>query len=253
MRTPPIPLVSSTLLVLWGCASTAPELKTADYYFERGVKLMEKKNCLEAVEEFQRVVTNFPGSSLVPEAQYQLAEAHYCLKDYVQAVFEYERLMNTYPSSDWVDDAQYQIAEAYFKQLRRAELDQNETYQALTNFRRFIEDNPDSPLVEVARERIVECRTTLAKKRYLAARLYQKQKHYEASIITYNDVLRDFPDTPYYYETIARLGEIDLVQGRVAEARARWQEVLRDAEDPKLLKQIKKQLQELELQESGEK
>ena len=240
-------------VIFYGCAASVPELKSADYYFERGTKAMSKKRCLEAVEEFQRVVTNFPGSSLVPEAQFQLSEAHYCLKDFVQAVFEYERLINTYPSSDRVDDAQYRIAEAYYNQLRRAELDQNETYQALTNFRRFIDDNPDSPLVEVARERIVEARSVLAKKRFLAARLYQKQKHYEAAIITYKDVMRDFPDTPYYAKSLARLGEIDLKQGKPSEARAKWREVLELTEDPKLLKRVEKQLLELELQEPGEK
>ena len=246
-------LLRITLLVslglLYSCAGKVPKLKTADYYFERGIQAMQKKRCLEAVEEFQRVVTNFPGSSLVPDAQYQLAEAHYCLKDYVQAVFEYARLMNTYPSSDRVDDAQYRIAEAFFKQLRRAELDQNETYQALINFRRFIEDNPDSPLVETARTAIVECRSVLAKKRYLSARLYHRQKHYEAATITYKDVLRDFPDTPSYSATLVRLGEIDLVQERPAEARAKWLEARDITEDPKLVKRVDKLLQELDAEE----
>ena len=118
---------------------------------------------------------------------------------------------------------------------------------------KFIDDNPDSPLVEVARGRIVEARSVLAKKRFLAARLYQKQKHYEAAIITYKDVMRDFPDTPYYAESLANLGDIDLKQGKAAEALSKWQEVLEITEDPKLLKRVEKQLLELKLQESGEK
>jgi outer membrane protein assembly factor BamD len=234
------------LLALWGCSSSVPTLKKAEYYFERGQTALEKKRCLKAIEEFQRVVTNFPGSSMVPHAQYYLAEAHYCNKDYVQAVFEYERLLNTYPSSEWVDDAQFRIAEAYYNQLRRVELDQQETYESLTHFRRFIDDNPSSPLVEVARERIVECRTLLAEKRYLAAQLYHKQKRLEAAAITYRDILRDFPDTPYYYETLAQLGKIAHKRDNPKEARIYWVEVQRDCEDEKLVTQVEKLLSQLE-------
>lgn len=240
-----IPL-SALLALLWSCSSSVPTLNKAEFYFERGQQALGKERCVKAIEEFQRVVTNFPGSSLVPDAQYYLAEAHYCSEDYVQAVFEYERLVNTYPSCEWVDDAQYRIAEAYFKQLRRAELDQQETYEALNYFRRFIEDNPDSPLVAVARERIVECRTRLAEKRYLGARLYHEQGHLEAAAITYRDLLRDFPDTPYYYETLTRLGEIAHSDEEHKEARTYWAEVERDSEDEKLVRQVKKLLDELE-------
>ena len=238
--------IGALLTLLWGCSSSVPTLKKAEYYFERGQLALGKERCAKAIEEFQRLVTNFPGSSLVPDAQFYLAEAHYCSEDYVQAVFEYERLMNTYPSCKWIDDAQFRIAEAYYEQLRRAELDQQETYESLNYFRRFIDDNPDSPLVAVARERIVECRTRLAQKRYLGAQLYHKQGHLEAAAITYRDLLRDFPDTPYYYETLVRLGEIAHKRKDLKEARTYWAEVERDGEDEKLVQQVKKLLDELE-------
>ena len=233
-------------LLLLGCGSSAPELKTADHYFEQGMAALDKKRCLKAMEEFQRVVTNFPGSSRVPDAQYYLAEAHYCSKDYLQAVFEYERLLNTYPSSQWADEAQFQIAEAYYKQLRRAELDQTETAQALSNYRRFIDEHPDSDLIDKARERIIDCRSRLAKKRFLGARLYQRQKHYDAAIITYKDLIRDFPETPYFAEALARLGEIALAQGNPNEARTYWREAVQATEDPKLQKRVEEKLTELD-------
>ncbi len=233
------------MVLLWGCSSTVPTLKKAEYYYERGMEALEKKRCLKAIEEFQRVVTTFPGSFLVPDAQFHLAEAHYCNKDYVQAVFEYERLLNTYPTSKWVDDAQFQIAEAYYNQLRRAELDQQETLESLTHFRRFIDENPDSPLVEVARQRIVECRGRLAKKRYLAGRLYQNQGYLESALITYRDVLREFPDTPWYYETLLSMGEISHKQKKPMKARAYWMEAHRDSADEKLKKKAGKLLEKL--------
>ena len=89
-------------LLLVACAGKGtPQLRGADYYFEEGVKDFERRRYLEAVESFQRVVSNFPGYARVAEAQYRLAESYYKLEEFVNAVFEYERLVDTYPSSPW--------------------------------------------------------------------------------------------------------------------------------------------------------
>ena len=234
------------LLFLWGCSSSVPTLKKADYYFEQGMKALEKKRCLKAIEEFERVVNNYPGSSLVADAQYYLGEAHFCNHDYVQAVFEYQRLLDIYPSSQWADKAQFQIGESFYKQLRRSELDQKETYESLTYFRQFIDDNPDSPMVSLARERIVECRSRLAKKQYLAARLYHKQGHLESALITYKEVLLNFPDTPWYCETLMQMGAVARSQENPTQARVYWKEVLQECSDERLKKKVKEQLDKLE-------
>ena len=160
------------------------------------MEALERKRYLRAVEMFQRVVSNFPGSALVAEAQFHLAEAYFGMEDFVNAVFEYQRLVDSYPHSDYVERAQFQIAESHFMQMRSPEHDQKETYEALTHFRRFIEDNPESPLLEEVRSRIVSCRSQLAKKQYLAGLFYQKQGYPEAARICYEDLLLTYPDTP---------------------------------------------------------
>ena len=238
--------ISSVLLN--GCASSTPDrLKGAESYFEEGVKALEKKRCLEATEKFQRLVNNFPGSQLVPDAQYYLAEAYFCSEDYVNAIFEYQRLLDTYPSSQWLDDAQFKIGESYYQQLRRAELDQKETFEALNYFRYFIDDNPDSPLVETARQRIVDCRSRLAKKQYLNGFLYQRQGFLEAATITYDDVLRNYSDTSWYYQTLLRMGEIALAQQDLEKARFYWEEVQQRSDDEELQKEAGKKLEELQV------
>ena len=193
-------LAFSLALCIAACASTPPEkLQGADYYFEEGQKAMEKNRCLEASEHFKRLVSNFPGSRLVAEAQFLLAEAHFCNRDWVNAAFEYQRIVDIYPSSEWAVEAQFKVGESHFKQLRRPELDQKETFEALTAFRNFIEDNPDAPLVEQARRRIAECRSRLAQKEYLSGRLYHKQGYFDAAKMIYEEVLREYPDVGEWY------------------------------------------------------
>ncbi len=229
----------------WGCSSKqATTLKGDEVYFAEGQKALQKKRYLEAVEKFQRLVSNYPGSPLVADAQYYLAEAYFRSEDYVNAVFEYQRLVDAYPASQWLDEAQFQIAESYFRQRRRPELDQKETDEALTHFRLFLEDHPDSPLVEEARQRIAACRGQLAHKIYLNARLYHRQGYLEAAAMIYQQVMQDFPDTEWYYEALAQLGEVALEKKDPAQARSCWEEVARDTEDEELRARVKKRLAE---------
>ncbi len=239
-------ILLAALFLVPGCAGKGPPaLKGADFYFEEGRRDFERHRYMQAVESFQRIVSNFPGHARVAEAQYYLAESYFGMQEYVNAAFEYERLVDTYPSSKWRDDAQFKIGESYFEQSRRAALDQSETYEALNAFRRFIEDNPGSPLVATARERIEEGRGRLAKKQFLAAQLYHRQGHLKAARLTYEQMINAYPETSWYWQGLAQLGRVARQQGETAEARGHWQEVLQGAEDKQLLKQVKEWVAEL--------
>jgi outer membrane protein assembly factor BamD len=247
MRNPYVlPILLGTVCLL-GCASSRPpRLEEAETYYQEGLTALKKKRCLDAVEKLQRVVSNFSGSRIVADAQYYLAEAQFCSKDYVNAVFEYQRLIDTYPASEWIDEAQYQIAESYFQQLRRPELDQKETREALNYFRYFLEDNPASPLAEQARQRVVECRSRLARKQYLNGELYQRQGYLDAAVMAYDEVVRSYSDTPTYYHTLLRLGEIAQARGDEAAARGHWEEALKDSEEAEVRAQAQERLAKLQ-------
>ena len=238
-------LTAATLNSCGGSGVT--ELKKADFYFGQGMKDLERGRCTEAIEHLQRVVSNFPGAPIVAEAQFHLAEAHFCVKDYVTAAFEYQRVLDVYPSSTWVERAQFNLGECYFNQLRRPELDQKETFEALTYFRQFIEDNPSSPFVEEARQRVRDCRGRLAKKEFLNADLYFKQGFVESAELTFKQVLRNYSDTPiWYYSAIARLGDIAFERDDYKLARSYWDEALSSgAVDEKLEDHIRKKIDQL--------
>ena len=229
-----------------GCAGKKdPEqLQGAGFYYDKGMEDFEKGRYLRAVDNFQRVLSNYPGFAEVAEAQYHLAESFFHLEEYVSAVFEYERLVDTYPSSARLVEAQYKIGESYFEQSRRAELDQAETYQALAAYRRFIEDNPGSELVADANGRIRECRGRLAEKDFLAARLYHRQGHLDAAKMTYEQMVRAYPDTDWYWQGLARIGRIHSRQGRPDEAQALWDEVLSGSGDEDLLEDVREWIAE---------
>jgi outer membrane protein assembly factor BamD len=231
-------LVLAALLMACGGEKAAP-LRGVDYFYGEGDKAFERKRYQDAIEHYRRVVSNFPGSSRVADAQYYLAECHFRVKDYVNASFEYQRLVDAYPSSEWAATAKFQVGESYFLQRRRSELDQKETLEAIMQFRNFLEDFPDSPLGEKAAARIVECRARLAKKEFDGARLYESQNYMEAAKITYEATMRSYPDTRWYYESKTRLGLIAQEEGNLAAARLHWTEVIAEAGEEQLKEQVR--------------
>lgn len=239
---------SCLALVLSGCArgGGAGSLRGVDHFYGECERQLERRHHLEAVENCQRVVSNFPGSALVVDAQFLLAEAYFRMEDYVNAVFEYQRLVDSYPHSPRADQAQFRVGESYYRQARRAELDQGETYEALAHFRRFLDDRPDSPLVKEAEERITACRNRLASKEFFSAELYENQGHQEAARITYEELLRSFPDTRWYLEARAQLGQIARRDGDMDRARLHWTEVVEQTDDDELRRRAETWLSELE-------
>lgn len=241
----------AVLLLAPACArqGRVTSLEGADYFYGECQRHLESGRHLEAIENCQRVVSNFPGSALVADAQYALAEAYFGMEDHVSAVFEYQRLVDSYPSSQWATRAQFQIGESYYQQMRRAELDQTETYQALISFRRFVDDNPGSSLVAEAEARIATCRERIGKKAYLSARLYHEQGYLEAARITYGDVLKSYPDTRWYDEARAQLGDIARQEGKPDDAQGHWRAVIEATDDEELRARVKVWLAELEAPE----
>ena len=230
-------------LALTGCAArSVPEVHGPQYFYDKGQTALDKKRYMEAVENFQRLVSNFPGSALVSDAQYFLAESYFGMEDFVNAVFEYQRLTDTYPTSQWADESAFAIGESYYQQRRRPELDQAETYEALTAYRRFVEDHRDSPMVTTAEQRIIDCRERLAHKEFLSAGLYHRQGHLDAARMGYDQLMLTFPDTDWYWQGLAQLGVLELAEGGGEAARLHWQQVLDNAQDEELRSQVQKWL-----------
>ena len=192
-----------------GCASKMKEKELtmdAHFYFNRGLVEMKKKDYPKAIGDFQTVVESFSGSEIVDEALFNLAEAHFKNEDYLTAAYEYERVYVDYPSSDYAAQAQYKKALSYFMESPKASLDQENTRLAIDEFNRFIENYPNNSLVADAQSKIEELREKLAYKDYLAAQLYFKMKYWDAAIIYYQSVIKEYPRSTWVDDSQLGIG-----------------------------------------------
>lgn len=229
-------LVAIALAVgLAGCASSEADLavlasNSDQVIWEAGQKAKEKKQWENARQHFRRIIDAFPQSQYAPEARISLGDAYFNEggdANYILAVSAYRDFVTLYPSHPKADYAQFQTAESYFKRRHGPDRDQTPTLEALNEYDRLLESYPRSALVDSAKERIRDCRQSLARAEFLAGYFYQRtRKACRAAVGRYEGILSEFPDYDELDEVLFRLGECLVNMARYAEALPHLQRLL---------------------------
>jgi outer membrane protein assembly factor BamD len=232
------------IAIVLSCSS--PGVKnaaTAEEQFLLAKKELDKKHYLRAIEGFQKAVFNFPGATVVDTAQYYLALSYYENKEYELAAAEFQRLTINYPQSDYTDDAKYYSGLCYFRNTPgNYALDQEDLKQAIAAMEDFIIDSPDSPLLEDAKNIILQAKTELAHKEYENGILYFKLEDYRAALIYFQMVIDDYTDTEYATKAIFKMAEIAYKQKKYIEAQEKYNNFLTLYPSDKLAPKAKEHL-----------
>lgn len=186
-----------TLLFLFACGSGVRKQDLGpDAYFEYAKKKFDDGDYVEAITDFTVIVLKFSGNPVVDDAQYYLAESHFKEGEHIIAVAEYNKLLSDYPQSEYRVLAQFKRGMAFYEMSPRPELDQEYTRKAIRSFQEFVEENPGHELTSKAESFIAELRSKLAKKKLTGGDTYRKKGEYEAAIIYYDLVIKEFFDSP---------------------------------------------------------
>ncbi|MEI7811530.1 MAG: outer membrane protein assembly factor BamD [Ignavibacteria bacterium] len=188
-------------IALYGCASTVNTANmTAGEHLNYALKLFNDEDYLASANEFQTVLMQFPGSSVVDSAQYYLAESHFMKQEYILAAYEYSRLIKDIPASRLVPKAQYMLAESYYQLSPDFQLEQKYTKKSIEEFQAFIDFFPTDPKVAEAGQKIKELNNKLAEKEMNSARIYNVMEYYGAALYYYSLVTDTYHDSKYATE-----------------------------------------------------
>jgi outer membrane protein assembly factor BamD len=179
-----------------GSPNITPNL-SAEERFEQGKKKFDDGDYLEAINEFDIVKLQYPGSSVADDAQFYLAECRYKREEFLVAAEEYQSLKRNMPASPFVPRAQFRQAMCYYNLNPKSSLDQRYAARAIDEFQSFIEYNPTHELVPEAEAKIKELDARLARKIYDTAVLYMRMEYYKAATICYDNVTEKYHDSPY--------------------------------------------------------
>lgn len=157
----------------------------------------DKKEYMDAIEDFNLIKTRFSGSNIIDKAIYYLGMSYFKREEYILAIYEFETILKNYSSSKLSEDARYMLAMCYYGLSPEYNLDQTYTRYAISEFQSFIESYPQSSRTSEANRRITELRSKLALKELKSAEIYFILDKYESALVYYNDILENYFDTPY--------------------------------------------------------
>jgi len=186
------------LLVIWGCSSSRDLSDlTADERLASAIKLYEDEDFEDAATEFEALLLQYPGNSIVDDAQYYLGMCKFQREEYILSAFEFSKLIKNMPASEFVADAQFMLAESYYELSPDFTLDQNYTKKAIEEYQAFVDFFPLNQRVAEAERKISELNDKLGRKEYSIAVIYEKMEYYTASLKYYDAVVEIYHDTQY--------------------------------------------------------
>lgn len=210
-------LISFLILISCGIPQV-PEGANAKETFEFATKHYEDDNYEAAQLGFDRIKLQYPASIYADDAQYYLAEINFSQSKYILAAFNYSTLRRVYPRSDYARLALFKTAMSYYNLSPSFDRDQEYTLKAIKTFSEFQAEYPGDSLYNKAGEYIDELRNKLAYREFFTAGLYRKIRSSKSSLVYYQSVIDNYPDTDYLED--AYVGKIETLDylGRKSEA-----------------------------------
>jgi outer membrane protein assembly factor BamD len=168
-----------------------------------------------AVEIFAAVIRTAPYGKYTARAQYDigLAREKEHLND--SALEAYQAVVDKFPNEPVAADAQYQIGYLWMVAAKAGTRDLAATNKSRVAFEDFLFRYPNSEKVAQARANLKLLENKQTASAFDVARFYDKQKHYRAAVIYYNEVIREQPDSP---ESAKAKKRIDQLRAKLGDA-----------------------------------
>jgi tetratricopeptide (TPR) repeat protein len=207
-------------------------------YFKQG----DYKNAIEPLETF-RDEYEPPEVALYPyetDTQLRIGDSYYAIGDYTEAIAQYQKEIGAEPGGDY---AMFQIANSYYRN--------DQSYEAVTNFRKFLRIYPYSRFREQAQYNIAYIylntgnytqaveefnrvinkypnTSWAARAQYNIGDAYYNAGDYEQAVNAYKKVMEDYPDSEYIIEAVNGIQYAQLSAGEADSSSAILQDFLED-------------------------
>jgi outer membrane protein assembly factor BamD len=214
---------------LGGCAifRTPPPL-TVESAYTQGMEAYQAGRYRRAAELLGQFVSSAGADPRLKGALMALGRSHQETREYVTAASDYLRVATEFPSDPEARDARFGLCQAYYSLAPRPQLDPEYTTAAITYCESYASIYGGTPQSQQALQWVGELRGRLAEKQYINGSFYFRRGLYDASVVYFNDVLANFPETPAASRALLRLVEAYGRMGYREEEAAARARLLRD-------------------------
>lgn len=184
------------------CGGYRKVLKGSDIKlkYATAVELYEKDDFHRAMQLFDELLIYYRGTDTSEKINYYYANCYYGEGDFLEAGYYFAKYATTFPASKYAEEAKFMSAFCQYKYSPKYSLDQSITYESIKELQLFIDMYPESKRVAECNALIDELRRKLEQKTYEIARLYFKIENYESAVVSFKNLLKDYPDTQYKEE-----------------------------------------------------
>lgn len=205
MGVPPAMLsMKKTILILALAAITAAcnkpmdaAMKSADkdFILKTANEKFAQKKWKDAIALYERVSNLVAGTDDFPNVGFNTAYANYYDKNYKLAGHQFKNFAVNFPQDPRAEEAAYLSALCYYQDSEDYNLDQSSSELAINELQNFINTYPNSERAKNINQLIEELNYKLELKAYENAKQYFKMEDYKASIVSFENMLNDFPST----------------------------------------------------------
>ena len=183
-------------------------LEPDKFLWERGTEELNRKRWLTAREYFRELMDSYPQSPYRADAKLGLADTYLgegSTESQVLAINEYREFLSYYPTHKRGDYAQFKLGMSYYYQMHSADRDQTETDEAITELTHFVEQYPNSALIDEGRKRLREARDRRSDANFRVGLFYLRTGRFPpAAIDRFQTILKTDPeytrrDSVYFY------------------------------------------------------
>ncbi len=184
------------VFILVSCSKYQKTLKNPDpnKKLELAQSYYNKKDYYRASVLFEQLQDNFSGTAMAEKVMYYSAYCNFGLRNFPLAGYQFKAYFENFPTGQWAEESLYMHAYCQFLESQSFYLDQTDTYKATEALKLFVNVYPDSKYVNECNILLDKLRAKLSQKAYKNAKLYFDIGEYKSSIVTLQNVLKDFPE-----------------------------------------------------------
>jgi outer membrane protein assembly factor BamD len=239
LRRIPVVILMSALALVTACTNKKVHNPLANVgskqpdkvLFDRAMNSLKHNRFDVARLTLQTLINTYPDSEYIARAKLGVADSWYAeggSAALAQAEIEYNDFKTFFPNMPEAAEAQLKIANIHYQQMEKPDRDYTHALRAEQEYRTLIMQFPESKLVPVAKQRLLEVQEVLAEREFRVGRFYYLRESYPAAIARLRSLINDYPLYSKADEALYLLGqsyeaEIKLVRSRpmneVAKAR----------------------------------
>ncbi len=190
------------ILLVSSCGEYEKLLKSTDFELKKtkAIEYYNEGKYVKTTELLRQILPRYRATEDGEELNWINAQSYYGMKDYIMAGAEYKSFIDQFPFGKHAEEAHYLASYCDYLSSPRAELDQENTRNAIEGFSIFINKFPYSPKVEECKKLVTEMQDRLVEKNYKSARLYYDMKEYKAAVVAINNSLKVYATSKYREE-----------------------------------------------------